>query len=495
MRNKRVLLAGLFHETHTFVDGRTSRSDFQSARGPELLNARGDASPLAGAVDYGTEAGWEFLPTVDLRANPSATVDDAVLEEFWEEFRRVAEPELARGVDGIYLVLHGAMVTESDPDVEGEVLSRIRALKGAGRVPICGVLDLHGNVTPRMAELSHGLVAYRENPHIDAKAAAIDGARLLDRLMKTGERPVTLREQPPVMWPAPGTGTGTEPMKGLERLARAIESSSDSILFVNVFAGFAFADTPETGVSFTAIVLGDEEKARAGLARLRDYALEHKAKGNVWVPPIAEIMPKLREHSRGPVLLVEPSDNIGGGAPGDGTGVLRALIEHDISDAAVVIADPGAVAEVSSRSKGATARVRIGGKRSRLDPGPVELDVELVSTSSGRFELEDPQSHLASMFGRRIEMGPCAVVCHRGIDILLTSRATPPFDLGQLRSQGIVPEKCFVIGVKAAVAHRRAYDPIAAASYTVDTPGPCSTNLRAFPYRRIRRPIYPLDEE
>jgi microcystin degradation protein MlrC len=79
------------------------------------------------------------------------------------------------------------------------------------------------------------------------------------------------------------------------------------------------------------------------------------------------------------------------------------------------------------------------------------------------------------------------------VTILLTSKKTPPFDLGQLRSQGIVPEEQFVIGVKAAVAHRRAYDPIARASYTVDTPGPCSSNLRAFTYQRLRRPIYPLD--
>jgi microcystin degradation protein MlrC len=85
-------------------------------------------------------------------------------------------------------------------------------------------------------------------------------------------------------------------------------------------------------------------------------------------------------------------------------------------------------------------------------------------------------------------------VRHAGITLLLTSRKTPPFDLGQWRSQGIHPEQLRVIGVKAAVAHRRAYDAIAKASYTVDTPGPCSSNLRSLPFRRIRRPIYPLDE-
>jgi microcystin degradation protein MlrC len=123
----------------------------------------------------------------------------------------------------------------------------------------------------------------------------------------------------------------------------------------------------------------------------------------------------------------------------------------------------------------------------------VRLDVELVSKSDGRFALEDPNSHLAAMQGRSIDMGPCAVVRHDGIIILLTSRKTPPFDLGQLRSQGIEPAGLSFIGVKAAVAHRRAYDPIAAASYTVATPGPCTSDPCALPYRRLRRPIFPLD--
>jgi len=80
------------------------------------------------------------------------------------------------------------------------------------------------------------------------------------------------------------------------------------------------------------------------------------------------------------------------------------------------------------------------------------------------------------------------------VRILLTSRKTPPFDLGQWRSQGIEPEKLSVIGVKAAVAHRRAYDPIAGAHYTVATRGPCSSNLKQLPFRHVKRPVYPLNE-
>ena len=139
-------------------------------------------------------------------------------------------------------------------------------------------------------------------------------------------------------------------------------------------------------------------------------------------------------------------------------------------------------------------RLSLGGKGSRLDPGPVELEVELVSLKAGRFELEDKQSHLASMSGDSFDMGPCAVVRHRSLVILLTSVKTPPFDLGQWRSQGLDPAAFSFLGVKAAVAHRRAYDPIAARMVWVDTPGPCSSQLRSLPYRRLRRPVWPLDE-
>src|SRR5205085_7256519 len=132
-------------------------------------------------------------------------------------------------------------------------------------------------------------------------------------------------------------------------------------------------------------------------------------------------------------------DNIGAGAPGDGTGILRALLKHKLTGAAVCINDPHAVIRLQRCQIGESMSLSIGGKGSRLDAGPVSLEVELISRSDGKFELEDKQSHLASMSGNFFEMGPCAVVKHEDILILLTSNKTPPFDLGQWRSQGIEP--------------------------------------------------------
>lgn len=487
MSRPRVLFAGLFHETHTFLEGTTGLRDFQVLLGDELLRCKGDASPLGGALESAERFGWEVIPTVDFRASPSATVTDEVVEAFWRELAaRIQAP-----IDAVYLVLHGAMVSQSLDDVEGEILARLRKL--VGDVPIFGVFDLHANFTQRMADLANCLVAYRENPHTDGRAAAKIAADLLQRSLTTKQVPRMFWQHPPLMWPPTGTATATAPMRSLEALARRTEAVTPEFWVVNIVAGFSFADTPDTGVSFAIATTGDEAQARATLQQLSSLALDLKAIGNVTDPPIAETMAKLDPLPSGLTVLVEPSDNIGGGAPGDGTGLLRALIEHAVPNAAVAINDPEAVRQLSQHSIGTRATIAIGGKGSALDAGPLTLEVELIRTSDGKFELEDKQSHLASMVGDRFDMGPCAVVRHPGLTILLTSVKTPPFDLGQWRSQGIEPTKLSVIAVKAAVAHRRAYDPIAARMFWVDTPGPCSSNLKTLPYKHIRRPIYPLD--
>jgi microcystin degradation protein MlrC len=294
-------------------------------------------------------------------------------------------------------------------------------------------------------------------------------------------------------------------MKSLEAMAREIEEVHDEILAVNVFAGFSFADTPDTGVSFTAVTLGEPRYARAELEELSDWALKNRELGNVLEDPLDVVIARVKAMTNEyrekvacgfakPIILAEPADNIGGGAPGDGTDLLRALVDAKIENAAIAINDPQAVAALAACRPGDRMTLDIGGRGSSIGEGPLKLDLEFVSRSDGRFTLEDPHSHLASMCGSQFDMGPCAVARHGGLQILLTSRKTPPFDLGQWRSQGVEPEKLSVIGIKAAVAHRQVYDPIAGAHFSVETRGPCSSNLKRLPFQHVQRPVYPLDE-
>ncbi|MBM3534938.1 MAG: M81 family metallopeptidase [Alphaproteobacteria bacterium] len=488
----RVLFAGLFHETHTFLPETTPLSAFEALKGEEMLRRKGDGSNFDGFLNRAEAHGWTVLPTADYQAMPSGTVEHEVFEAFWLDVEREMTKLRGSPIDAVFLLLHGAMVTDREVDPEGEFLERLKPLLPEG-TPIFGVFDLHANFTKRIVDLSDCLVAYRENPHVDAREATMSAADLLDRCLKTKTVPKHYWRRPPLMWPPTGLGTADTPMEDLEAMARKIEAEVPGVWVANVISGFAFADAPDVGVSFSIVSEGDPRAAEAALDRLEAEAIRLRKAGTPRDRSVDDVLKSILPVEEGPVLLVEPPDNIGGGTAGDGTGILRALLRYRVRDSAVIIADAESVAALAAVKLGDRTKLAIGGKRNPFDEGPVELSVTLRSRSDGRFTLEDPKSHLAA-FGQTIEMGPCAVVEHEGVQILLTSRKIPPWDLAQLRSQGIEPTRLKVIGVKAAVAHRAAYNPIAKASHTVETPGPGMSDLTKFPYKKIRRPVYPLDE-
>ncbi len=492
---KRILLAGFFHETYTFVGDVTPLADFSFHRGAALLARAGDGSTIDGFLEVAAREGWDVVPTLDAMALPSGTIDHAVFEAFWDELEPAVMEATRTPLDGVWLALHGAAVTTGCDDVEGELLERLRRIPALAGLPIFGVFDLHATFTDRMARYANGLVGYRENPHTDAREAATRSADLLARSLNEGVLPAMVRQGAPIVWPPTGTGTADEPMLSLERAARAIEARDPSIWAVNVVAGFSFSDVEDAGVAFSAIHTGPPDTARADLAALVDLAVERRHEGLPDEWSLDEAIDRAKAAILGPIVIVEPADNIGGGAPGDATDVLRALIDKKVAGAVVAIADKAAVGALADAKPGEIRRIAIGGRGSPLGEGPVTVDATFLRRTDGHFTLEDRHSHLAASQGIHYDMGPSAVVELPGpITVLLTSRKTPPFDLAQLRSQGIVPEEAAIIAVKAAVAHRRAYDKIAVESFTVRTLGPCTSDLTALPYKKLRRPIFPLDQ-
>lgn len=488
----RILLAGIFHETHSFTDDRTGLDSFLIHRGQDLLDRIGDGSQVDGFLTTAKAKGWEVVPAATYLAGASGMVDHDVFETFWNEVEPVLVEAIGEGLDGIFLSLHGAMVTTELDDPDGELLARIRAIPGAENLPIFGVFDLHGTMTKAMGDLSDGLVCYRECPHDDTYESAVRATDLLARCLSTGVRPRQHVLVTQIVWPPTGTGTRDGPMRALEEAARRIERQVPGVLAVNVVGGYSFADVPDAGLSFSIVTEGRDDQAHAALTVLAELAWELRGGGIPKEHDLNVVLRDFRPNPAGPMLLVEPADNIGGGGPGDCTDVMRGFLKHDIAGAGVIICDAEAVQALADVPVGGRKTLAIGGKGSRLDLGPVTLDVELVSRSDGDFDLEDMKSQMV-VLGRTIRMGPCAVVRHRGLTILLTSRRVAPMDLGQWRSQGIDPEKLTAIGIKAAVGHRRAYEPIATRSFTVATRGPCTSDLTRLPYRKIRRPVFPLD--
>lgn len=489
---RRVLLGGLFHETHTFLARRTGVDDFAAMAlnlGQDVIDRNlGNASPTDGFLSVAIAAGWDIVPTIQMAAMPGGIVEEDAVRMFRRHFFPVLESTLDR-LDGIFLVLHGAMVSTASDDPEGDLLRDIRALlrQRGHEIPVVGVLDLHANVSPAMVANSTCLVAYRENPHNDARETAVRAARIVGDLMDRPGLAQVYRPTPYVL-PPTGVGTADHPMKAVLAAARAIEASDPEIVNINVMAGYSYADVPDCGFSLNASTRGDPVRASAHLGSLEEVLEHHLASGYPRDAGLDEVLAMVDAlpPGPGPVLLVEPADNIGGGTPGDATDLLGPLLETGRRGVVAILADPAAVAACVAAGRGAEVALMIGGKTDEHHGVPIPFAGRVRNLTDGRFELENKQSHLASMLGSRADMGPCAVVENEQAIVLLTSRKMPPMDLGQLHSQGVRPEEANYVVVKAAVSHRDAYGPIARASFNVDSAGLCTSNLRRLPYRKLR---------
>jgi microcystin degradation protein MlrC len=488
---KSVLLGGLYHETHTFLSTPTGFEDFRVLAWNEgqavIDNNLGNASPTDGFLDYAMRRGWRIVPTLQIAAMPGGPVREEVVRAFRERFFPVLEARLAE-LDGIFLILHGAMVSEASDDPEGELLRDIRAvLRKHGRpIPVVGVLDLHANVSQLMIDSSDALVAYRENPHRDARDTALRAAALLERLLddpRIAQRHLATR----YVLPPTGVGSSDDPMKAVLAAARAIEAADPDILNINVMAGYAYADVADCGFSLSCATIGDPARAEAHLRALEQVLVAHIASGYPREASLDEALAwaDALPPGQGPILLVEAADNIGGGTPGDATDILGPLLARGRGGIVAAIADAGAVARCVAAGVGATVSLDIGGKTDAHHGAPVPITARIVSLSDGRFELENKNSHLASMLGSHADMGPCAVIANDQATILLSTRKMPPMDLGQFHSQGVRPEDADFVIIKAAVSHRDAYNPIARASSNVDSAGLCTSNLTRLPYRKL----------
>ncbi|MYD10878.1 MAG: M81 family metallopeptidase [Chloroflexi bacterium] len=490
----RVAIGGILHETHTFMAQATTIADFadQSLHaGADLIAAmRGSRSGIGGMIDRATEAGWQLLPTLYAAAMPGGPVTATAYHELLSEFR--ARLQQAMPVDGVLLALHGAMVAEGELDAESDIVAQARAI--VGDAPIVVLLDMHGNISPRLVELADVLLAYDTNPHIDAYARGEEAAAIMARLLRRELRPTPAFARPALLLPAQSTGTAVPPLAPVHQRAAEIEAL-DAVVCVAVMGGFAYADTPHTGPSI--IVTTDSQPALAAACAEELSALLYELRSEAtpsYLEP-AEAVRLAAGQDRGPVILVDSADNIGGGTPGDGADALVAMLACDVLEGTIVLADAQAVDICWRAGKAAEITLAVGGKVDDWHGQPVTVTVTgtVRALSDGVFACELPDNHFASFYGNTVRMGRTVWLRVAGVNILLTERKTPPLDLAQLRHIGIQPEAQRMIVVKSAVAYRVAYMPIAADVIEMDTAGLCSANLSRFPYRHLPRPVYPLD--
>ena len=486
----RIAVGCIGHETNTFSPVPTTLESFTQGTyyvGNEMLEAfRDTRTIMGGGIACAEKLGMQFAPLLWTFATPSGTVEQSAYETLKRNF--LDRLRNAGKIDGVFLDLHGAMVTETIEDVEGDLIQAVREL--VGTLPIVVTLDLHANITAQMAEHADSIIGFDTYPHVDCYERGFEAAQLMFAVVEGRVKPTMAYRQLPWLTSPPAQCTMRPPMSEVLQHLHALERQP-GVVTATLSMGFPFADIHDVGVSVLVTTNGDAALAAQHADAFARFLWNMREAFQVNQMSVDEAIAHVRKAEGQPIVLAEGSDNPGGGGPCDGTFILRALIEADMEGAVVaVIADPDSVAAAIAAGVGNTVDLRIGGKTHPMHGTPVEARAYVKTISDGVFVHKGPMGR-----GRRGHMGRTAVITVGGVEVILTERRVQPFDAEVLRSVGVEPKDRKLIALKSAVHFRADYTPIAHEILEVDTPGVHSPNLFSYTYKKLRRPLYPLDSE
>lgn len=513
----KVLTAEWCHETNTFSKVPTTLANFQAQycllTPQEIASQRLGTKTVIGATYEAAEKhGWALTTTLCASANPTGAVTS---DTFTTLSTHILQPMLdGERFDGILLHLHGAMVSEDYEDAEGELLRRLRELQPT--VPVIVTLDLHANVTPAMAELSSLMLAVRTYPHIDFYETACRAADLLQLTMTGVLRPIIVLAKRPMLRGLDGGKTHAEsPMSELIARGARLEEQG-SCLAVSVCAGFMAADIHYIGPSVAVTVdLNKVSDANAAIAdaqtiadslmdhawATRAYSSEHHLTvGQAVQKALAHCSEPLHEGSSSLLVMADVSDNPGSGHYGDTTSLLRGLVDADVPDLLFyAIFDPSAALQAQAIGVGKTGKVVLGGRGDpSLGGGPLELEVQVAALTDGCFRTYGPMG-----FGgmpQNYGLSALLRVGHRGLEVIVITNNGQLLDNAQITSLGVDLAHKRVVAVKSKHHFRACLTPLAKEVVTVDGEGMGSAllvggTIKEGMYKRVRRPIWPLDAE
>jgi microcystin degradation protein MlrC len=489
----RIAVGGFAHETNTFSTRPTDFAEFEAERirsGEEILRFKGTRTTPGGFVDAVlADPDLELLPLTVSRAIPGGMVTKDAVDRIegliLEGLKR--EPP-----DAVVLFLHGAMVTEESDDGEGTTLERVRAIVGP-LVPVMTVLDCHANVTPKMVELSDVLLPFDTYPHVDGYERGIEAVTLAKAMLEQAIVPTAALAKLPMMSAPSREFTGAGTAKAVMDRAFGFEAEPD-VINVGVNWGFAYADTPNTGMSFVVTTNNDPVRAQQIADDMAAWTWERREDFLPDVPSVEEVVKQAMAYPEKPVVLADSGDNPGGGTSCDGTAILWGLLDLGADNAVIgALADPEVVDVAFRAGPGAQISCELGGKVDDLHGYPIPIEAEVLRLSDGHFVYEGPMNG-----GDTGWLGRTAVLACKGrlgniVEVIVSERRVQALDTAIFRSQGIEPTDKQIVVVKSAVHFRGAFAPIAAKIIEVDTPGLLSVDLNRFNYRRINRPIWPLD--
>ena len=492
--SKRVLIAGFKHETNTFSKLPTDMAAYSKRAlhyGKDIISAyAGTNTEIAGFLDACEKYDWEPVLSVVADATPSGLVTAEAYDEITGCIFKTIEE--AGPFDAILLQLHGAMVAEGHDDAQGELLAQIRKRVG-DEMPIGVTLDLHANITEEVAGLSTVLISYRTYPHIDQHLTATKCADLIARTLAGEIAPKVWVERGPQLDGVDhGRTTAPGPMLDILEMADGL-IAKHGLLSASVNAGFPWADIPYVGPSVIVVADAGNNGAEVAVNALKDELWRTRETITIPLVSAVDAIAEAKKTGKcgGPFVIADFADNPGGGGYADSTGLLRAMIDAKLEDAAFSpMCDPASVEACIKAGEGAELELNLGGKCEPSLGEPITVSGTVIGLHDGAFKLEGPMST-----GVALNLGQVAVFRVGGIDIVLVSNRAQNYDRQFFKAFGIEPTERAILGIKSAQHFRADYAPIASGIAIVDDGGGITShNFKALDYKHVRRPIWPLDD-
>jgi microcystin degradation protein MlrC len=481
----RLFAATIATETNTFsplptsLDGYRQSVFLRPGEHPEETPLMCTA-PLWVARRRAAAEGYELVEGSCFAASPAGTTNRKDYEFMRDEI--LDQLRAALPVDGVLLGLHGAMVAHGYDDVEGDIIERVRVLVG----PKCVIgveLDPHCHLTLKRVGLADIIVLYKEFPHTDVVERAEDVLDLVLRTIRGEVKPVKSVYDCRQIGSYPTT---LPLMRAFVDRMKAMEGK-DGVLSISIGHCFPYADVPELGGRILVITDKDKAKADALATAIGEEFVSMRGKT---LPPflgVDEGITAAVASNEAPIVMADPADNAGGGAPSDNTTILRRLIERRVEEAAVgPIWDPVAVRLCFDAGLDAEFPLRFGGKIGPTSGQPIDATVKVIALERDCWQSFGPT---------QVPLGDCAAIRAGTVEVVLISNRTQALGLELFLNLGIDPRAKKLVVVKSTNHFMAAFGPIAKKVIYIDSDGPLSRDYRKIPYTRVVRPIWPLDQE
>jgi microcystin degradation protein MlrC len=487
----KIVIAQMKHETNTFSPVPTPLARFARGGGvpPAGRDAyaayKGTGAAIAAFFDLAEAAGAQMVIPIAANAWPSGPVEDAAFEYI---AGRICAA-VADGCDAILLDLHGAMVTQSLEDGEGELLARIRRI--APQVPIGVALDMHTNLFPAMVDGATVIAGYQTYPHIDVYETGLRAGKAVFALLAGRAAPVMAWGNRPMLPHVMRQASDDAPNRALQ--ARCREMEREGALAASLFVGFPHADIANAGLSALVVTDGDAALARRWCDELLDAAWRERAAFVYAIEPLAQSLARAKTFTEGPVILLDHYDNAASGGTMDTMAVLGGILEAGLEDvAAFAIYDPHAVEAMARAGIGAELTLPLGGKLAMPSIGkqgePLVVKGRVKLISDGQFRNRGPMGR-----GEQMDMGTTVVFDTGRVEIVVISRHQEPNDYACLVSVGIDPEAKRFLMLKSRVHWRAGFKTITKAIVECAGVGVCTSDYGVLDFKRVRRPVFPLD--